>query len=186
MKIEVYSNLGEKYVPKRAEGSIGYDVVSPKEIVLDKHNPYCFLDLGIILKSVNTPDFISKEGLGWGYEIIPRSSSSKSLLKFSNTIGVVDPNYSGPKDTLKVALEFNCGNLPDNDKRYDSWGVIGEHVYSGKWNLPSILIKEGERIGQLVFKPVLLPDLVYAGSIDNHPNFKEENSSRGGFGSTGK
>lgn len=185
MKIEVYSNLGEKYVPKRAEGSIGYDIISPKEIHLTRISPYYFLDLGIILKAVSTPYFIEKQGWGWGYEIIPRSSSSKSLLKFSNTIGVVDPNYSGPKDTLKVALEFNCGNLPDGDERYDCWGVIGEYVYRAGYD-SGVLIKEGERIGQLVFKPVLLPDLVYAGSIDNHPNFKEENSSRGGFGSTGK
>lgn len=89
--------------------------------------------------------------------IVPRSSTGKKGVMLANTLGVVDPDYCGPTDTLKLLIR----NLTD------------QPVY----------FKKGDRLAQLVLVPYLkLPNL----QIDWYEDVQElQGESRGGFGSTG-
>jgi len=92
------------------------------------------------------------------YLLMPRSSASKKNLVFGNTIGLIEPQeYCGPDDILKVAIKTSSTSVP-------------------------LILKKGERIGQIVFFQPLHYDLEYCGPRANHPGCE----SRGGFGSTGE
>jgi dUTP pyrophosphatase len=90
--------------------------------------------------------------------IVPRSSTGKKGVMLANTLGIVDPDYRGPRDTVKLLLR----NLTDE----------------------AVHFKKGDRLAQVVLVPYLkLPNL----QIDWYDNIEEiEGESRGGFGSTGQ
>jgi dUTPase len=88
--------------------------------------------------------------------ILPRSSWSKTGLYLRNTIGVVDLDYCGPGDTLKVALGREC----DPDQK------------------DPLVYKKGDRFCQLLFVPVFQPSI-------HEVSVTDKQADRGGFGSTG-
>lgn len=159
MVLDVFCE-SEDMVPKTGTArSIGYDIVAPYDFDLGKDDSL-MLDTGVIIS-----DFGAYKD--WGYFIIPRGSSVKTTLELLNTIGVVEPDYSGPNDTIKLAL--HCRDISLN-------GMVGSLVNDDG----RLYVKKGEKIAQIVFLPVLRPTLVWSGN--KHPGGED----RGGFGSTGK
>ncbi len=88
---------------------------------------------------------------GYGGFVFPRSGlSSKHGVSLSNCVGVIDSDYRGE---LKVPM-INHGNEP-------------------------YVIKNGERIAQLVIMPVDTSEFVFCDELD------DTQRGEGGFGSTG-
>lgn len=98
MNIEVYCDE-ENLVPfKATQGAIGYDIFSPQDFEL-RHGEGIMIDTSLILTS-NHPE------MEWGYLIFPRSSSCKNFLSLINTAAVIEPEYQGPNDSIRLALKF--------------------------------------------------------------------------------
>ena len=55
---------------------------------------------------------------GYYVEIVPRSSLSKSGYMLANSIGVIDPSYTG---TLKIALIKIDNSLPNIELPFKCW-----------------------------------------------------------------
>lgn len=90
---------------------------------------------------------------GWGF---------KYGVGIPHGIGLVDRDYCGPDDVMKVVLHRACTN-GHKDKDYHK----------------PLVIKTGDRIAQMIFEPtVIIDDMVL---VDKPPGIK----SRNGFGSTG-
>jgi dUTPase len=91
-------------IPERVEeGSVGYDVPLPEEeapLVLG-HNCRRVIDTGIV---VRPPEKCFEM-------IVPRSSTYNMNVRISNTIGVIDPSYSGRDDTIMVSMERGPSQL---------------------------------------------------------------------------
>ncbi len=68
---------------------------------------------------------------GYGLFLFPRSSNTKKGITFGNAVGVIDQDFCGPEDELRLALH-NVGAEP-----YD--------------------VEPYERLAQGVFLPVLKP-----------------------------
>jgi dUTPase len=154
-------------VPFRAtEGAIGYDVYSPQDFQL-RHGEGIKLNTGLVMTS-------EKQPFSWGYILLPRSSSCKTFLSFINTAPVIEPEFQGPNDELVLGMKFE-------DLDVEEGGFLGKDVTENKAGR-YISVKQGERIAQILFIPILLPKLKWGGKRENHPGGK----SRGGFGSTGK
>lgn len=105
-------------VPTKRDIDVGYDITV---IAVAKHlTPKTIMfETGI---SLSIP-------LGFYVEMIPRSSLSKTGYMFANSIGVIDPAYTG---TLKVALIKVDDSVPDLE-------------------LPS-------RVAQIILKPYVFSD----------------------------
>lgn len=86
---------------------------------------------------------------GYYCELVARSSIHKYNLWMANSVGIIDADYRGPL----------CMNV------YACNGAV----------LPQV----GERFGQLLLRPLLLPCVVDA-------DLSETERGEGGFGSTGK
>jgi dUTPase len=193
-KVLVYSEHGKEYVPESATvRSIGYDIRCPKKMELDEGVTY-IIDTGLILDGTETLE-------DWGYMIHPRGGSFKKGIQFANTTGVVEPDYCGPEDTLKLMIKINRVIFEDGSNLHQTLNTYYPHVKqdkisnrkpkgtyrcdpltSGQIMYTSVIIEEGERIAQLVFQPILKPELIWKGSLEEHPGGK----SRGGFGSSGQ
>jgi dUTPase len=138
--------------------------------------------------------------------IVPRSSSRTRNIRISNTVGIVDPSYCGPDDTLKVDLTRDSKKCEfvtmmerregeslsqahqrfytENPSRSAGYFVL---VPSNKhWHVfeegPDALevYKAGERFCQILFLPYYKPELVQT-RLEEFGNL-----SRGGLGSTGQ
>lgn len=86
---------------RKTIGSCGYDLYCPEDIEMSPYdNEWLKIDLGIKLDVGDIPD-------GYCGLIMPRSSiGMKYGLKLSNTIGVIDSDYT--MDTIKAALKVDC------------------------------------------------------------------------------
>jgi dUTP pyrophosphatase len=170
MIIEAYCNE-EEFVPVRSTSrSIGYDVFSPIDFKL-KHGEAITVDLGLVLH----PTKENPDEMNWGYFILPRASSCKTFMSLVNTVGVIEPDYSGPNDSLQVSFKFEDLDVAEG-------GYLGRDVKVDDKTDRYVEVKKGERIAQLVFVPILLPPIKYAGKREDHPGSED----RGGFGSSGK
>lgn len=99
-KVLFVKTVPEAVVPtKGTEFSVGYDLtaISVYKKISDKTTLY---DTGI---KVQPP-------LGFYTEILPRSSLSKTGYILSNSVGVIDPDYTG---TLLIALSKIDDSMPD-------------------------------------------------------------------------
>ncbi len=76
---------------------------------------------------------------GYGLFLFPRSSNAKKGVTFGNAVGVIDQDFCGPEDEIRLALH-NIGTEPYTVEAY-------------------------ERIGQGVFLPILKPTFV-EGAMD--------------------
>jgi deoxyuridine 5'-triphosphate nucleotidohydrolase len=78
-------------LPAKSKASdVGYDLTIISEVKQISAHAVLY-DTGV---SVQPPD-------GYYFEVVPRSSFSKSGLLFANNIGIIDPSYRG---TIKIAL----------------------------------------------------------------------------------
>jgi dUTP pyrophosphatase len=90
-------------------------------------------------------------------DIYPRSSlSAKRCVILGNSIGLIDPDYNGSEDHIKLILI----NLSDEEQTFT----------------------KGERIAQLVFKKVIVPKNIEIRDIKSIGR----NRNRGGLGSSGR
>jgi len=84
---------------KSRASDVGYDLTIIKSSKRITENIIMF-DTGVIV----TPSY------GFYFEIVPRSSLSKSGYMLANSIGIIDPSYQG---TLKIVLIKIDDELPD-------------------------------------------------------------------------
>jgi dUTP pyrophosphatase len=94
-------------------------IVDEKAVLPTKAHPS---DIGYDLTSISVSKNISKNIIlfetgikvsppdGYYIEIIPRSSMSKTGYMLANSVGIIDPSYTG---TLKIALIKVDESLPD-------------------------------------------------------------------------
>ena len=100
MSVLFKSHDDNAFIPSRAGSQeVGYDLTIIKKIKDYSHNTAMY-DTGI---SVQPPD-------GVYFEIVPRSSLSKTGYILTNSIGIIDPSYRG---TLRVVLTKVDENSPD-------------------------------------------------------------------------
>lgn len=131
LKAFVYRKSEAAILPQKATaGSIGYDLCATEEITI---NPLeqGFINTGLVIKA---PE-------GYGMFIFPRSSLfSKKGLLMSNSIGVIDWDYCGENDVIKIPV-VNLRPEP-------------------------VTVLKGEKIAQLVFLKTGSPDIV---EVDSPP-----------------
>jgi len=142
MKIEIFKLRDDVEIPQfETAGSVGFDLraaqkceIAPGEIKL--------IPTGLVIK---TPP-------GFALILASRSSTPKKKgLKMPHGIGVIDQDYCGPNDEIKIQVY----NFSDQ----------------------KTVVEKGDRIAQGIF--------VRAERCKFHEITKNENKTRGGFGSTG-
>lgn len=204
-EIKIYSKFGEEFAPIKADdGSVGYDLVAPYDIILP-YGTENMVDTGIVVdvRDYGKPIFTM---------LVPRSSAGhKKNIRVKTTVGIIDPSYCGPEDSIRASLQRTSllprfiGSFPyDEDEspwertRPSKYGLDvnprdtichitkeGEgsmiHFFHRKSeNLEDIIpYRKGERFAQLLFLPFEspVPVLVQQSELSQ--------GSRGGFGSTG-
>ena len=104
---------------------------------------------------------VVKPPLGTYFELVLRSSVAikNPGLVLANSIGIIDPDYSGPTDELKIALL---------DTRFVTEAFSGWKFYH---------FKKGDRIAQLILRE--------AQRVRVKERKETSSTKRGGFGSTG-
>ena len=138
---------GSPYPTYGTDNSVGLDLPLQEDLYIAPQSTV-MTDLGFI---VQWPQ-------GTYGMIVPRSSTGKKGLILANTIGIIDPDYCGPQDTLKLLIR----NVTDNP----------------------VYLNKGDRIAQLLLLPFIKPDVLYVDWYDSQEELNGE--SRGGFGSTGQ
>jgi dUTP pyrophosphatase len=125
----------------KTKGSVGFDLVAREDVIVPS-GEVKLIPLNLIVK---TPE-------GYGLFLLPRSSTPmKKGLLIPNGVGIIDQDYCGEDDELKLqALNFTK---------------------------KEVKVERGERIAQAIFVKIEKPEFVETD--------KMEDSSRGGFGSTG-
>jgi dUTP pyrophosphatase len=167
-------------------GDAGYDIIAdsdPKiigEIAFSANGTDYYKSVDYIEYETNVA--ITPEE-GFHTFVLPRSSISKMNLALSNSVGLIDNGYNG---TIK--LRFKYVSQPydlamqlepsvDPTKKPDDRSVsinFGMEINKEK------IYKKGDRIGQLVFSPTTIAQV-----LEVFGNLKETTRGAGGFGSTG-
>lgn len=115
-------------------------------------------------------------GTGLSFEIpegyvgllFPRSSVSKSDLRLTNSVGVVDSGYRGEVSFKFRNDNFNVYKINDNDS-FTNLSFVAYNEYD-----------IGDRIGQLLIIPY--PQIEF----NEKDDLSETERGEGGYGSTGK
>ena len=129
---------------RKTEGSIGYDLCSIEEVTINPKE-YKLVRTGLVFQTF----------MPYGLFIFPRSSLFiKKGLMLANSVGVIDFDYCGEKDEVKLLL-YNC---TDN----------------------AVKIEKGERLAQAVFLKVDFPVLKLIDKCENKCN-RNGFGSTGGF-----
>jgi len=115
----------------KTKGSIGFDLVARENVTLPA-GEVRLIPLNIVVK---TP-------VGYGLFLLPRSSTPlKKGLLIPNGVGVIDQDYSGDEDELKLqALNFTK---------------------------KTVKVERGERIAQAVFVKIERPEFVEVKSMSS-------------------
>lgn len=92
----LYSNHGHYN-----QGDIGLDLFFPEDFVVPKKSMGVMIDLGIQCEGKIDDTFVP-------YFLYPRSSISKTPLRMSNSVGIIDAGYRG---NIMVAID----NMSDED-----------------------------------------------------------------------
>ena len=92
----MYSNHGNYN-----QGDIGLDLFFPVDLIIPKKSLGFMVDLGIQCEAKIEDTFVP-------YYLYPRSSISKTPLRMSNSVGIIDAGYRG---NIMVALD----NVTDED-----------------------------------------------------------------------
>lgn len=121
MQAKFYRLRDDVPFPRKAHPTdVGWDLTCPEAVKLSPGES-CVVDTHLI---VCPPP-------GWAFIIAPRSSSIKAgkRWRLTNTMGIIDPSYCGPTDTLKIAITAQ-GDQEDT------------------------IFEQGERIAQIFLVPV--------------------------------
>lgn len=168
MKCRIYRINKDNPLPKKAHPSdAGWDVYASEDVKFFEDQTK-LVPLGIIAEAP----------AGFYWQLVLRSSMAiKRGFSLGNSIGVIDSSFAGEKDEIKAIIKAptNFNSLPNLSDRLCENGVYDE-VCSGK---EFIMIKAGERIGQLILQKVI----DFEWDEQEERNFAGE--SRCGFGSTG-
>jgi len=154
MKIRVYRKHKDVSLPiRKTNKSAGLDIYSPADVELKPGIPVV-VPTGLI---VEAPP-------GYFYKLFVRSGLSiKNNVSLLNDVGIIDGDYCGPEDEIKV-------------------GLIRHHSPDETANAQPVIIKKGERFAQMIFEKIALPDIEW--DEQDTPDFA--GNTRGGFGSTGQ
>ncbi len=103
--IERYK-IAAKNHNNHSHGDSGFDVFMPNSIEINKQYGY-MVDTKIICEMSNTAryqsnDVVWLEKITRGFYLYPRSSLSKTSLRLSNSVGIIDPGYRG---NIKCAFD---------------------------------------------------------------------------------
>ncbi len=132
-------------LPKRqTEGAAAFDLIARESTTIAPH-AVGYIPLNI---AVETPP-------GYFLMLAARSSTHKKGLMPANGFGIIDPDFSGDNDEIKVAL-YNFTDAP-------------------------VVVERGDRIAQAMFVAVAFTgETGEWNEVDEMPN-----KTRGGFGTTG-
>lgn len=122
-----YAEKHEGHLEQATEGSVGYDLYTPEPIHL-KPGQGCMVDTGIAIHSLAYSEPI------FPFMVLRSSAGCDHNLTLKNTVGIIDPDYCGPDDTLKAALfrrQFDH-NSP-GDLLLDVTLEFGYGGYDKKW-----------------------------------------------------
>jgi dUTP pyrophosphatase len=153
MKIRIYRK--DKSIPlpqRKTEKSVGLDVYSAEDVTISAGQTV-LVPTGLVIESP----------AGFYFKIHVRSGFAiKNGISLANDVGIVDEDYCGPEDEVKIGLvrHYNPAD-PQLNKPF--------------------MIKKGTRIAQIIFEQNRLPEVEW--DEQKSPDFAGK--SRGGFGSTG-
>ncbi|GMI38905.1 hypothetical protein TrCOL_g3918 [Triparma columacea] len=82
-------------------GNSGLDVYTPTDVLIEKGARGFIIDLMV------KASMLTSDGAFAGYWLVPRSSISKTPIRMSNSVGIIDSGYRG---NLKVAVD-NVGEV---------------------------------------------------------------------------
>lgn len=172
MKVKIYRINKDLPLPKQAnDGDAGFDVFASGDYLFTT-DEISLIPLGIIAEAPK----------GFHFKLCLRSSMAyKRGFSLANGVGIIDHQFCGPKDEIKIMLkspslqwlEQKGYVLIEKGERFDI--VINQKGYQ-----ELMLIKKGERVGQLILEKNNEIDWVEQDSEDF------AGKSRGGFGSSGK
>lgn len=116
MKIKIKRLDKSVELPKyQTQGAVAFDI-APKENFIIKPKEWLLAPTGLIIK---TPP-------GYMLLIAPRSSLFiKKGLALANTIGIIDQDYSGDDDEIKLALI----NLSDKEVKIEKGERLAQGVF---------------------------------------------------------
>lgn len=133
--LKVYSEFGEQYLPEKGtDGSAAFDLRTPKDIVLP---PGCEMeiDTGLV---IDMNSIIHMQFNNPFIMIVPRSSAGIDYgLRMQNSIGIIDRDFRGPRDKIKVFIKRDNLSFQIVD------AVSGEISFDNYKGYDSILTKEG-------------------------------------------
>lgn len=192
MKLQYVSKLGAKLHAPKTPDSAGYDIETPIDINLYP-GEFMIVDTGIVVQLPKV------EGKRFHLKIYPRSSTKFVLI---NSVGVIDSDYCGINDTLKlriyrpdmedakdrikiVGYEFDGDEFKENYdgllyvRRRNMCKMHAVYIKQRRYTDP-LLYKAGDRFAQLVIEAHEVFDLEAVAAEDY-----QSPKDRGGFGSTG-
>ncbi len=153
MKIRIYRKNKDIPLPERkTEHSVGLDVYSAERVEL-RPGKVELVSTGLVIES--PPGYFFKIHIRSGFSI-------KNGVCLANDVGIVDSDYCGPEDEVRIALVrlYNPAD-PHRDQ--------------------PLVIEQGTRIAQVIFEKNALPDIEWEET--DRADFAGK--TRGGFGSTG-
>lgn len=153
MKIRIYRK--DKTVPlpeRKTPHSVGLDVHVSETIKLNP-GQVALAPTGLIIES--PPGYYFRVHIRSGFAV-------KHGISLANDVGIIDEDYCGPQDELKIAL-------------------IKHHNPNDPQGSEPFVIEKGTRIAQIIFEKNALPEIEW--DEQDRPEFAGD--TRGGFGSTG-
>jgi len=152
----------------KTDGSVGFDLVTTEDISIGP-GTFKLVSAGIVVKPL----------CGFRITVTPRSSTFKKFgVLLANSIGIIDPDYCGMDDELKMCLfaPLQITKWNQEIKINDRNGNRVETMEKIDMNLKNpILIPKGTSICQMILEPAL---------YFTTKEFIPEDKSRGGIGST--
>jgi dUTP pyrophosphatase len=150
--IKIFRRNKSVPLPARmTSGAVGFDIYTEKETLIPLEK-VTFIETGLIIKIP----------LGYHIKLFLRSSMAvKHYLTLMNNVGIIDEDYCGESDFIKL--------------------VVMRHKKHDFSDLTDLVIKEGERVGQIIFEKSEMLNLTW--DEQTEPHFS--GTSRGGYGSTG-
>jgi len=154
MKIRIYRK--DKSIPlpeRKTSHSVGLDVYAAERTELYP-GQVAIIPTGLIIESPP----------GYFFRIHMRSGfATKYGVSLVNDVGIVDEDYCGPQDEVKIAVIRHYNPADPRVKE-------------------PLIVEKGTRIAQLIFEKNALPEIEWDEQAS--PDFAGK--TRGGFGSTGE
>lgn len=154
MQIRIFRKDPSVPLPTRkTPKSAGFDIYSPVDVELTP-GKVTVVPTGLIIEA---PE-------GYFYKIFIRSGFAvRNNVSLVNDVGIIDGDYCGPEDEIKVALIRHFSSDPHENQR-------------------TVIIRKGERFAQLIFEKIAIPEVEW----DEQESADFAGKTRGGFGSTGQ